>query len=118
MPAHIDRFVAANKAMLKADVVVICDTGMWDDDTPSIVTSLRGCVSDEVKITGPRLDLHSGYYGGAAMNPLRVLSGILGRMFDDKGHITIPGFYDRREKAICRSSARRWRKSRSAREAF
>ena len=92
--SHIDRFVAVNKDKLKADVVVICDTGMWDDNTPSIVTSLRGCVSDEVEITGPRLDLHSGYYGGAAMNPLRVLSGLLGRMFDDKGHITIPGFYD------------------------
>ena len=91
---HIDRFVAANTDLLKADVVVICDTGMWDDDRPSIVTSLRGCASDEVEITGPRLDLHSGYYGGAAMNPLRVLSGILGRMFDAKGHITIPGFYE------------------------
>jgi acetylornithine deacetylase/succinyl-diaminopimelate desuccinylase-like protein len=91
---HIDRFVAANKELLKADVVVICDTGMWEDDRPSIVTSMRGCASDEVEITGPRLDLHSGYYGGAAMNPLRVLSGILGRMFDDKGHISIPGFYE------------------------
>lgn len=89
----IDRFVAANKAMLKADVVVICDTGLWDDTLPAIVTSLRGCVSDEVTISGPRIDLHSGYYGGAAMNPLRVLSSILGRMFDDKGRITIPAFY-------------------------
>jgi acetylornithine deacetylase/succinyl-diaminopimelate desuccinylase-like protein len=91
---HIDRFVVAHKDLLKADVVVICDTGMWEDDRPSIVTSLRGCASDEVEITGPKLDLHSGYFGGAAMNPLRVLSGILGRMFDSKGHITIPGFYD------------------------
>jgi acetylornithine deacetylase/succinyl-diaminopimelate desuccinylase-like protein len=89
----IDHFVAANKAKLKADVVVVCDTGLWDDALPAIVTSLRGCVSDEVTITGPRIDLHSGYYGGAAMNPLRVLSGILGRLFDDKGRITIPGFY-------------------------
>jgi acetylornithine deacetylase/succinyl-diaminopimelate desuccinylase-like protein len=92
--SHIDRFVAANKELLKADIVVICDTGMWEDDRPSIVTSLRGCVSDEVEITGPKLDLHSGYFGGAAMNPLRVLSSILGGMFDAKGKITIPGFYD------------------------
>ncbi len=90
---HLDRFVAANRDLLKADVAVICDTGMWENDQPSIITSLRGCVSDEVEITGPKLDLHSGYFGGAAMNPLRVLSSILGRMFDDKGHIAIPGFY-------------------------
>jgi acetylornithine deacetylase/succinyl-diaminopimelate desuccinylase-like protein len=91
--AHIDQFVAQNKAILKADVVLICDTGLWNDTEPCIVTSLRGCVSDEITLTGPRLDLHSGYFGGAALNPLRVLSGMLGRMFDDDGHIDIPGFY-------------------------
>jgi acetylornithine deacetylase/succinyl-diaminopimelate desuccinylase-like protein len=91
--SHIDRFVAANVAKLKADVVVVCDTGLWDNAVPSIVTSLRGIVSDEVTLTGPRIDLHSGYYGGAAMNPLRVLSAILGRMFDATGRIAIPGFY-------------------------
>jgi acetylornithine deacetylase/succinyl-diaminopimelate desuccinylase-like protein len=91
--SHADRFVAKNKALLKADVALVCDTGMWDDTTPAIVTSLRGCVAEEVTIKGPSKDLHSGYYGGAAVNPLKVLSGILGRMFDDKGHITIPGFY-------------------------
>lgn len=91
--SHIDRFVAQNKELLRADVVVICDTGLWNDTEPGIVTSLRGCISDEVTLTGPRLDLHSGYYGGAALNPLRVISGMLGRMFDDNGHITIPGFY-------------------------
>jgi acetylornithine deacetylase/succinyl-diaminopimelate desuccinylase-like protein len=92
--SHLDRFVAANKALLQADVVVICDTGLWDDSIPAIVTTLRGCVADEVTITGPSKDLHSGYYGGAAMNPLRVLSGILGGLFDEKGRICIPGFYD------------------------
>jgi acetylornithine deacetylase/succinyl-diaminopimelate desuccinylase-like protein len=90
---HIDSFVAQNKDMLKADVVVICDTGLWNDTEPCIVTSLRGCVSDEITITGPKLDLHSGYFGGAALNPLRVLSSMLGRMFDDSGHIAIPDFY-------------------------
>ncbi len=103
---HIDRFVAANKELLKADIVVVCDTGMWEDDRPSIVTSLRGCVSDEVEITGPKLDLHSGYFGGAAMNPLRVLSGILGRMIDAKGKITIPGFYDGIKKPTAAQRAR------------
>jgi acetylornithine deacetylase/succinyl-diaminopimelate desuccinylase-like protein len=92
--SHLERFVASHKDMLKADVVVICDTGMWSDDLPAIVTSLRGCVSDEIEITGPKLDLHSGYFGGAALNPLRVISGILGRMIDAKGKVTIPGFYE------------------------
>ena len=91
--SHLDKFVAANKPLLKADVAVICDTGMWDDLTPAIVTSVRGIAADEVTITGPKLDLHSGYYGGAALNPLRLLSQILGGMFDAKGRITIPGFY-------------------------
>jgi acetylornithine deacetylase/succinyl-diaminopimelate desuccinylase-like protein len=90
---HIDLFVAQNKEMFKADVVLICDTGLWNDTEPCIVTSLRGCVSDEITLTGPKLDLHSGYFGGAALNPLRVLSNMLGRMFDESGHITIPGFY-------------------------
>lgn len=92
--SHLERFIIANKALLAADVAVVCDTGVWDDDIPAIVTSLRGCVTDEVTITGPSKDLHSGLYGGAAHNPLKVLSGILGRMFDDNGHIAIPGFYD------------------------
>jgi acetylornithine deacetylase/succinyl-diaminopimelate desuccinylase-like protein len=91
--SHADRFVKANVALLKADVALVCDTGMWDHETPSIITSLRGCVAEEVVIKGPSKDLHSGYYGGPAANPLKVLSGILGRMFDNKGHIAIPGFY-------------------------
>jgi acetylornithine deacetylase/succinyl-diaminopimelate desuccinylase-like protein len=103
---HIDRFVATHKELLKADIVVVCDTGMWEDDRPSIVTSLRGCVSDEIEIAGPKLDLHSGYYGGAAMNPLRVLSKILGEMFDAKGKITIPGFYDGVKKPNAATRAR------------
>ncbi len=102
---HIERFVAANKQLLKADVVLICDTVMWDEKRPAIVTSLRGCVSDEIEITGPKLDLHSGYFGGAAMNPLRVLSGLLGRMFDANGKITIPGFYDGVKKPSAKEKA-------------
>jgi acetylornithine deacetylase/succinyl-diaminopimelate desuccinylase-like protein len=104
--SHLDRFVAGHKNLLRADVAVICDTGMWEDDRPSLITSLRGCVSDEVTILGPRLDLHSGYYGGAAMNPLRVLSSLLGRMFDAKGRITIPGFYDGVKKPTAQQRAR------------
>ncbi len=92
--AHLDRFVAANKDLLSADVALVCDTGMWDPQTPAIVTALRGCIGEDVTITGPRIDLHSGYFGGPAVNPIKVLSRILGNIHDKNGRIAIPGFYD------------------------
>ena len=67
---------------------------MWDERTPAIITRLRGCIGDEVTITGPRIDLHSGYFGGPAQNPIKVLSRVLAAIHDKKGRIAIPGFYD------------------------
>ncbi len=66
---HLEGFVAARAGSLKPDICFVCDTGLWDDDTPQITTSLRGCIADEVIVTGPRIDLHSGYYGGPPPHP-------------------------------------------------
>jgi acetylornithine deacetylase/succinyl-diaminopimelate desuccinylase-like protein len=87
-------FLEKNKNDLAADFALVCDTGMWDPNTPAITTSLRGLVYEEVKIKAANRDLHSGIFGGGAQNPIRVLTRILGGIFDDDGRITIPGFYD------------------------
>jgi acetylornithine deacetylase/succinyl-diaminopimelate desuccinylase-like protein len=87
-------FLEKNKHDLAADFALVCDTGMWDPNTPAITISLRGLVYEEVKIKAANRDLHSGIFGGGAQNPIRVLTRILGGIFDDDGRITIPGFYD------------------------
>ncbi len=91
---HLFQFVRDNASELKQDLALVCDTAMWDQKTPSITTSLRGLVYEEVKVICADRDLHSGLFGGAAQNPLRLLSQILGAMWDDSGRVTIPGFYD------------------------
>lgn len=87
-------FMQANAAELRADIALICDTGLFDDKTPAITTMLRGLAGEEMTIHAANKDLHSGSYGGAAANPIRVLAKILGNMTDATGHITIPHFYD------------------------
>ena len=87
-------FLEENADELKADVALICDTGLFGEETPAIVTQLRGLLGEEITITGPSLDLHSGMFGGIAMNPIRVLTKILANLHDETGHVQIPGFYD------------------------
>ena len=80
--------------MLACDVIVISDTSMIDNETPSITTGLRGMSYLEVTVTGPSHDLHSGTFGGAVDNPVNVLCEMIAALKDENRHITIPGFYD------------------------
>jgi acetylornithine deacetylase/succinyl-diaminopimelate desuccinylase-like protein len=92
--AHLPEFCENHKDLLKGDVILVSDTTMLQPDVPSITTGLRGLAYWQVDITGPNRDLHSGMFGGAVANPINVLSKMIGSLIDDKGHITIPGFYD------------------------
>jgi acetylornithine deacetylase/succinyl-diaminopimelate desuccinylase-like protein len=87
-------FVRENKEKLKADVILISDTGMIANDVPSIEVGLRGLSYHEVEVTGPNRDLHSGLYGGAVANPINILCKMIASLHDENNHITIPGFYD------------------------
>ena len=90
----LEPFLAANAAELSHDVALVCDTNMWARGRPAITTSLRGLVGEEVRIACSNRDLHSGIFGGAAWNPIRVLTKILASLHDDTGRVTLPGFYD------------------------
>ena len=91
---NLEPFVAEFASELRADVCVISDTGMWDIDTPAISTSLRGLVYTEVTLKAASRDLHSGMFGGSALNPLNALTRALGQLKDDRGRIQVPRFYD------------------------
>src|SRR5690242_1411856 len=91
---HLFGFVRDNAAEFRRDLALVCDTGMWDAETPSITTSLRGLVYEEVQLTCADRDLHSGLFGGAARNPIHVLADILSALHRPDGSVAIPGFYD------------------------
>ncbi len=87
-------FLKANADELRADVALVCDTGMWDRQRAAITIMLRGLVGEEVTVTAANRDLHSGLFGGAGRNPIHILVDILARLHDGNGRVTLPGFYD------------------------
>jgi acetylornithine deacetylase/succinyl-diaminopimelate desuccinylase-like protein len=90
----LDGFLADYSAELAADAAVISDTNMWDVATPAITTRLRGMVYSQIDITAANRDLHSGLFGGSALNPITLLARILGDLHDSQGRVQLPGFYD------------------------
>ena len=92
---NLGDFVKANRERLKCDAILISDTGIIANDTPSITTGLKGLSYVEVEVTGPNRDLHSGLYGGAVANPINVLCEMIASLKDENNHITIPGFYEK-----------------------
>ncbi len=91
---NLGDFVAKNKELLKADVILISDSAMLSFDTPSLDTGVRGLSYIEVEVTGANRDLHSGTYGGAVANPITILAKMIASCHDENNHITIPGFYN------------------------
>jgi len=91
---NLGEFVKNQKELLKADIILVSDTGMLANDIPSITTGLRGLSYVEVEITGPNRDLHSGLYGGCVANPINILCDMISSLQDENGKMTIPGFYD------------------------
>ncbi len=91
---NLGKFVAANKSLLKADVILISDSSMLSMENPSLDTGVRGLSYIEVEITAANRDLHSGTYGGAVANPITILAKMIASCHDENNHITIPGFYD------------------------
>jgi acetylornithine deacetylase/succinyl-diaminopimelate desuccinylase-like protein len=91
---NLEWYVKRNHEKLANDVILISDTGMLDNDIPSITTGLRGLAYMEVEVTGPNRDLHSGLYGGAVANPINILTKMIASLQDEDNRITIPGFYD------------------------
>ncbi len=87
-------FLEANRDELSCDVALVCDTSMWDAETPAISVMLRGMVGDEIVVKAANRDLHSGLYGGSAQNPNHIVAAIIAGLHDETGRVTLPGFYD------------------------
>jgi acetylornithine deacetylase/succinyl-diaminopimelate desuccinylase-like protein len=91
---NLGKFLTDNRSALKCDVVLVSDTGMIAPKTPTLSYGLRGVAALEIKVTGPKMDLHSGIFGGAVANPATALARMMGTLHDADGHIAVAGFYD------------------------
>ena len=91
---NLGKFLTDNRESLKCEVVLVSDTGMIAKKTPTLSYGLRGVAALEVKVTGAKMDLHSGVFGGAVANPAAALARMLASLHDANGHIVVPGFYD------------------------
>jgi len=92
---NLEEFALNNVDRLKADIILVSDTGMLANDVPSVTTGLRGLSYVEVEVTGPNRDLHSGLYGGCVANPINILTKMIASLHDENNRITIPGFYNK-----------------------
>ena len=90
----LSKWIKTHKKLLACDIILVSDTTMISDKVPSINCGMRGICYMEVKVTGPKKDLHSGHYGGAVYNPINTLCKMIDSLIDENGHITIKGFYD------------------------
>lgn len=106
--ASLVPFLEAHAKELAADVCVVSDTGMWDQETPAITAMLRGLCYAEIVLRGPSHDLHSGMYGGTLRNPINTLAALIAKLHDEHGRITLAGFYDR-VRPIPPELASRWK---------
>ena len=113
----VEEFLTKFKSELKAEAALVCDSGQWDRKTPAVTTMLRGLCHEEIIIRCANRDLHSGVYGGAAQNPLHVISRILGEIKGQDGKIKIPGFYDG-VKPLPKKTLAAWKKLNLTERAF
>lgn len=115
--ANLPKWIKKNKTRLKADVVVVSDTAMFDKKTPAVTFGLRGIASTEVFVYGPGKDIHSGSYGGAVANPVNVLCEMVARLHDKNGKVAIPGFYQK-VKTMTRWEKQQFKKLRYNKKSF
>ncbi|MES2572201.1 MAG: dipeptidase [Verrucomicrobiota bacterium] len=92
--AHLEEFLTAHREALRCDVIAVSDTGMVGRGVPTLTYGLRGIAALELKVTGPKTDLHSGIFGGAVANPVTVLARLIASLHDREERVAVPGFYD------------------------